>query len=69
MTTDIATGYDHITSGIGAVTIGWYGMAMLCYVRPKEHLGLRNKVDVKDGIITYKIAAHAAHLAKGHPGA
>ncbi|WP_211444768.1 phosphomethylpyrimidine synthase ThiC [Collimonas humicola] len=69
LTTDIAPGYDHITSGIGAATIGWYGTAMLCYVTPKEHLGLPNKVDVKDGIITYKIAAHAADLAKGHPGA
>ncbi len=69
LTTDIAPGYDHITSGIGAAQIGWYGTAMLCYVTPKEHLGLPNKVDVKDGIITYKIAAHAADLAKGHPGA
>ena len=69
LTTDIAPGYDHITSGIGAATIGWYGTAMLCYVTPKEHLGLPNKADVKDGIITYKIAAHAADLAKGHPGA
>ena len=69
LTTDIAPGYDHITSGIGAAMIGWYGTAMLCYVTPKEHLGLPNKVDVKDGIITYKIAAHAADLAKGHPGA
>ncbi|MDB5775936.1 MAG: thiC [Herbaspirillum sp.] len=69
LTTDIAPGYDHITSGIGAATIGWYGTAMLCYVTPKEHLGLPNKVDVKDGIITYKIAAHVADLAKGHPGA
>ena len=68
-TTDIAPGYDHITSGIGAAQIGWYGCAMLCYVTPKEHLGLPNKKDVKDGIITYKIAAHAADLAKGHPGA
>ena len=69
LTTDIAPGYDHITSGIGAALIGWYGTAMLCYVTPKEHLGLPNKSDVKDGIITYKIAAHAADLAKGHPGA
>ena len=68
LTTDIAPGYDHITSGIGAAMIGWYGTAMLCYVTPKEHLGLPNKQDVKDGIITYKIAAHAADLAKGHPG-
>jgi len=69
LTTDIAPGYDHITSGIGAALIGWYGTAMLCYVTPKEHLGLPNKKDVKDGIITYKIAAHAADLAKGHPAA
>ncbi|PHV08118.1 phosphomethylpyrimidine synthase ThiC [Janthinobacterium sp. BJB412] len=69
LTTDIAPGYDHITSGIGAALIGWYGTAMLCYVTPKEHLGLPDKNDVKDGIITYKIAAHAADLAKGHPGA
>ena len=69
LTTDIAPGYDHITSGIGAAQIGWYGTAMLCYVTPKEHLGLPNKDDVKDGIITYKLAAHAADLAKGHPGA
>ena len=69
LTTDIAPGYDHITSGIGAAMIGWYGCAMLCYVTPKEHLGLPNKQDVKDGVITYKIAAHAADLAKGHPGA
>jgi len=69
LTTDIAPGYDHITSGIGAAMIGWYGTAMLCYVTPKEHLGLPNKADVKDGIITYKLAAHAADLAKGHPGA
>ncbi len=69
LTTDIAPGYDHITSGIGAAMIGWYGCAMLCYVTPKEHLGLPDKQDVKDGIITYKIAAHAADLAKGHPGA
>lgn len=69
LTTDIAPGYDHITSAIGAAQIGWYGTAMLCYVTPKEHLGLPNKKDVKDGVITYKIAAHAADLAKGHPGA
>ena len=69
LTTDIAPGYDHITSGIGAAMIGWYGTAMLCYVTPKEHLGLPNKKDVKDGVITYKIAAHAADLAKGHPAA
>ncbi|MEW6133042.1 MAG: phosphomethylpyrimidine synthase ThiC [Pseudomonadota bacterium] len=69
LTTDIAPGYDHITSGIGAAQIGWYGTAMLCYVTPKEHLGLPNKNDVKEGIITYKLAAHAADLAKGHPGA
>ena len=69
LTTDIAPGYDHITSGIGAAMIGWYGCAMLCYVTPKEHLGLPNKKDVKDGVITYKVAAHAADLAKGHPGA
>ena len=69
LTTDIAPGYDHITSGIGAALIGWYGCAMLCYVTPKEHLGLPNKMDVKDGVIAYKIAAHAADLAKGHPGA
>jgi phosphomethylpyrimidine synthase len=69
LTTDIAPGYDHITSGIGAAHIGWYGTAMLCYVTPKEHLGLPDKADVKDGIITYKIAAHVADLAKGHPGA
>ena len=68
LTTDIAPGYDHITSGIGAAMIGWYGCAMLCYVTPKEHLGLPNKKDVKDGVITYKLAAHAADLAKGHPG-
>lgn len=68
LTTDIAPGYDHITSAIGAAQIGWYGTAMLCYVTPKEHLGLPNKKDVKDGVITYKIAAHAADLAKGHPG-
>ena len=65
LTTDIAPGYDHITSAIGAAMIGWYGTAMLCYVTPKEHLGLPDKDDVKDGIITYKIAAHAADLAKG----
>ncbi len=69
LTTDIAPGYDHFTSGIGAAMIGWYGCAMLCYVTPKEHLGLPNRDDVKEGIITYKIAAHAADIAKGHPGA
>lgn len=69
LTTDIAPGYDHFTSGIGAAMIGWFGCAMLCYVTPKEHLGLPNKDDVKQGLITYKIAAHAADLAKGHPGA
>jgi len=69
LVTDIAPGYDHITSGIGAAMIGWFGTAMLCYVTPKEHLGLPNKKDVKDGVITYKIAAHAADVAKGHPGA
>jgi len=69
LTTDIAPGYDHITSGIGAAMIGWYGTAMLCYVTPKEHLGLPERADVREGIITYKIAAHAADLAKGHPGA
>ncbi|HYY59694.1 MAG TPA: phosphomethylpyrimidine synthase ThiC [Pyrinomonadaceae bacterium] len=69
LTTDIAPGYDHITSGIGAAMIGWFGTAMLCYVTPKEHLGLPNKKDVKEGVITYKIAAHVADLAKGHPGA
>ncbi len=69
LTTDVAPGYDHITSGIGAAMIGWYGCAMLCYVTPKEHLGLPNRDDVKEGVITYKIAAHAADLAKGHPGA
>ncbi len=69
LTTDIAPGYDHITSGIGAAMIGWFGCAMLCYVTPKEHLGLPNRDDVKDGVITYKIAAHAADLAKGHPAA
>jgi hypothetical protein len=68
LTTDIAPGYDHITSAIGAAMIGWYGTAMLCYVTPKEHLGLPDKNDVKDGIMAYKIAAHAADLAKGHPG-
>jgi phosphomethylpyrimidine synthase len=69
LTTDIAPGYDHITSGIGAAMIGWYGTAMLCYVTPKEHLGLPDKDDVREGVVTYKIAAHAADLAKGHPGA
>ena len=69
LTTDVAPGYDHITSGIGAAMIGWFGTAMLCYVTPKEHLGLPNRDDVKEGVITYKIAAHAADLAKGHPGA
>ena len=69
LTTDTAPGYDHITSAIGAAMIGWYGTAMLCYVTPKEHLGLPNRKDVKDGVITYKIAAHAADLAKGHPAA
>ena len=69
LTTDIAPGYDHITSGIGAAMIGWYGCAMLCYVTPKEHLGLPDRDDVKEGVITYKISAHAADLAKGHPGA
>jgi phosphomethylpyrimidine synthase len=69
LTTDIAPGYDHITSAIGAAQIGWYGTAMLCYVTPKEHLGLPNRDDVKEGVVTYKIAAHAADLAKGHPGA
>ncbi|MEK9754311.1 MAG: phosphomethylpyrimidine synthase ThiC, partial [Rhodospirillaceae bacterium] len=69
LVTDIAPGYDHITSGIGAAMIGWYGCAMLCYVTPKEHLGLPDKQDVREGVITYKIAAHAADLAKGHPGA
>ncbi len=69
LTTDIAPGYDHITSAIGAAQIGWYGTAMLCYVTPKEHLGLPNKADVREGVVTYKIAAHAADLAKGHPGA
>jgi phosphomethylpyrimidine synthase len=69
LTTDIAPGYDHITSAIGAAMIGWYGTAMLCYVTPKEHLGLPDRQDVKDGVIAYKIAAHAADLGKGHPGA
>src|SRR5690606_13943265 len=69
LTTDIAPGYDHITSAIGAAMIGWYGTAMLCYVTPKEHLGLPDKNDVKDGIMAYKVAAHAADLGKGHPGA
>src|SRR5881296_3159492 len=69
LTTDIAPGYDHITSAIGAAMIGWFGCAMLCYVTPKEHLGLPDKEDVKAGVIAYKIAAHAADLAKGHPGA
>jgi phosphomethylpyrimidine synthase len=69
LTTDIAPGYDHITSGIGAAMIGWYGTAMLCYVTPKEHLGLPNKDDVRVGVVTYRLAAHAADLAKGHPGA
>jgi phosphomethylpyrimidine synthase len=69
LTTDIAPGYDHLTSAIGAAMIGWYGCALLCYVTPKEHLGLPNKEDVKAGVIAYKIAAHAADLAKGHPGA
>ena len=69
LTTDIAPGYDHFTSGIGAAMIGWFGCAMLCYVTPKEHLGLPNKEDVKQGLITYKIAAHAADIAKGIPGA
>ena len=69
LTTDIAPGYDHITSAIGAAMIGWFGCAMLCYVTPKEHLGLPNRKDVKDGVIAYKIAAHAADVAKGHPGA
>jgi phosphomethylpyrimidine synthase len=68
-TTDIAPGYDHITSGIGAAMIGWFGCAMLCYVTPKEHLGLPKKQHVKDGLMAYKIAAHAADIAKGHPGA
>jgi phosphomethylpyrimidine synthase len=69
LTTDFAPGYDHLTSAIGAAMIGWFGTAMLCYVTPKEHLGLPNRQDVKDGLIAYKIAAHAADLAKGHPGA
>jgi phosphomethylpyrimidine synthase len=69
LATDVAPGYDHITSAIGAAMIGWFGTAMLCYVTPKEHLGLPNRDDVKDGVITYKIAAHSADLAKGHPGA
>jgi phosphomethylpyrimidine synthase len=69
LTTDIAPGYDHITSAIGAAMIGWFGTAMLCYVTPKEHLGLPNKADVREGLMAYKIAAHAADLAKGHPGA
>ena len=69
LTTDIAPGYDHITSAIGAAMIGWYGCAMLCYVTPKEHLGLPNKEDVKEGLMAYRIAAHAADLAKGHPSA
>jgi phosphomethylpyrimidine synthase len=69
LTTDIAPGYDHITSAIGAAMIGWYGTAMLCYVTPKEHLGLPNREDVKEGLMAYKIAAHAADVAKGHPGA
>src|ERR671936_2620358 len=69
LTTDVAPGYDHITSAIGAAMIGWYGTAMLCYVTPKEHLGLPDRDDVKQGVIAYKIAAHAADVAKGHPGA
>jgi phosphomethylpyrimidine synthase len=69
LTTDIAPGYDHITSGIGAAMIGWFGCAMLCYVTPKEHLGLPDRDDVKEGVITYKISAHASDLAKGHPAA
>jgi phosphomethylpyrimidine synthase len=69
LTTDVAPGYDHITSAIGAAMIGWYGTAMLCYVTPREHLGLPDREDVKQGVIAYKIAAHAADLAKGHPGA
>jgi phosphomethylpyrimidine synthase len=69
LTTDIAPGYDHITSAIGAAMIGWFGTAMLCYVTPKEHLGLPDREDVKQGVIAYKLAAHAADLAKGHPGA
>ena len=67
LTTDIAPGYDHITSGIGAAMIGWFGTAMLCYVTPKEHLGLPDREDVRQGVVTYKLAAHAADLAKGHP--
>ena len=69
LTTDIAPGYDHITAAIGAAQIAWYGTAMICYVTPKEHLGLPNREDVRNGVIAYKIAAHAADLAKGHPGA
>jgi phosphomethylpyrimidine synthase len=69
LTTDIAPGYDHLTSGIGAAMIGWFGTAMLCYVTPKEHLGLPDRDDVREGVVTYKVAAHAADLAKGHPGA
>jgi phosphomethylpyrimidine synthase len=69
LVTDIAPGYDHITSAIGAAMIGWYGTAMLCYVTPKEHLGLPDREDVREGVVTYKLAAHAADLAKGHPGA
>ena len=69
LTTDVAPGYDHITSGIGAAMIGWYGCAMLCYVTPKEHLGLPDREDVREGVVTYKLAAHAADLAKGHPAA
>jgi len=69
LTTDIAPGYDHITSAIGAAQIGWYGCAMLCYVTPKEHLGLPNRDDVREGLVAYRIAAHAADLAKGHPAA
>ena len=69
LTTDIAPGYDHITSGIGAAMIGWYGCAMLCYSNPKEHLGLPDREDVREGVVTYKLAAHAADLAKGHPAA
>lgn len=69
LTTDIAPGYDHITSAIGGAQIAWHGTAMICYVTPKEHLGLPNKEDVRNGVVAYKIAAHAADLAKGHPGA
>ena len=69
LTTDVAPGYDHITSAIGAALIGWFGTAMLCYVTPKEHLGLPDRDDVREGVVTYRIAAHAADLAKGHPGA